>query len=68
MTRLPRVITIRLDEATLAKITERVGPSGRLRSVSHFARKAIERLLPQVEPVIGWSLRRITRPSPGCRS
>jgi Arc/MetJ-type ribon-helix-helix transcriptional regulator len=56
--RLPKIITVRLSEETRAKIAQRVGPTGRLKCASQFIREAIELRLPQVDPVVGWSVRR----------
>ena len=47
MTRLPVVITLRLDEATLASIRDRVGDGSRVRSLSQFIREGIRLRLEQ---------------------
>jgi hypothetical protein len=41
MIRLPLTITFRLDEATRAKIRERIGPDRSLRTVSQLIREGI---------------------------
>lgn len=41
MIRLPLIATFRLDEATRAKIRERVGPDRSLRTVSQLIREGI---------------------------
>ena len=41
MNRLPLVITLRLDEATLASIRQRIGDGSRVKSLSQFVREGI---------------------------
>jgi Arc/MetJ-type ribon-helix-helix transcriptional regulator len=58
MTRLPLIVTVRLDETTRSRIMERVGPDRRLKSFSEFVREAIAIRLEQTDPFLGWSVRR----------
>ena len=58
MTRLPLIVTVRLDEATRSRIKERVGPNRRLKTFSGFVREAIAIRLEQTDPVLAWSVRR----------
>lgn len=58
MTRLPLIVTVRLDEVTRSRIRERVGPSRRLKTFSEFVREAIAVRLEQTDPVLAWSVRR----------
>lgn len=58
MTRLPLIVTVRLDEATRSRIRERVGPNRRLKTFSQFVREAIALRLEQTDPFLGWSVRR----------
>ena len=58
MIKLPRVVTFRLDEATQARIRERVGPDTRVRSLSQFVREGIDLRLNRPDPNLGWSIRR----------
>jgi len=57
MTRLPLIVTVRLDEATRFRIKERVGPNKRLKTFSEFVREAIAIRLEQTEP-LRWTVRR----------
>ena len=57
MTRLPLIVTVRLDEATRLRIKERVGPNKRLKTFSEFMREAIAIRLEQTEP-LRWTVRR----------
>jgi Arc/MetJ-type ribon-helix-helix transcriptional regulator len=54
MTRLPQVITVRLDENTLARIRERVGEGFRARSLSQFIREGIRLRLDEPDEYTGW--------------
>jgi len=56
MTRLPVVITLRLDEATLASIRDRVGDGSRVRSLSQFIREGIRLRLEQPHDYTGWQV------------
>ena len=58
MTRLPLIVTVRLDEATRSRIRERVGPNRRLKTFSQFVREAIALRLEHPDPFLGWSVRR----------
>jgi hypothetical protein len=53
MTRLPLIVTVRLDETTRSRIMERVGPDRRLKSFSEFVREAIAIRLEQTDPFLG---------------
>jgi hypothetical protein len=54
MIRLPVVITIRLDETTLASIRDRVGDGTRVSSLSQFIREGIRLRLEQPHDYTGW--------------
>ena len=58
MTRLPLIVTVRLDETTRSRIRERVGPNRRVKTFSQFVREAIALRLEQTDPVLAWSVRR----------
>ena len=58
MIKLPRVVTFRLDEATRAKMLERVGPDTRVRSLSQFVREGIDLRLNRADSNLGWGIRR----------
>jgi len=58
MIKLPRVVTFRLDEATRARIRERVGPDHRVRNLSQFVREGIDLRLNRADPNLGWGVRR----------
>jgi hypothetical protein len=58
MTRLPLIVTVRLDEVTRSRILERVGPNQRLKTFSQFVREAIAIRLEQTDPLLAWSVRR----------
>ena len=58
MIRKPLVISFRLDEATGAKIRDRVGPNHRLKNLSQFLREGIELRLMQMDPYLGWIVHR----------
>lgn len=58
MSHLPLVITFRLDDATRARIRERVGHDQPIKNLSQFIREAISLRLGDSDPTIGWSVRR----------
>ena len=58
MSKYPSVITFRLDEATRAKMLERVGPDTRVRSLSQFVREGIDLRLNRPDPNLGWGITR----------
>ena len=58
MTRLSLVITLRLDEATLARIRERIGDGSRVKSLSQFIREGIRLRLEQPHGYTGWQVSR----------
>jgi hypothetical protein len=56
MVRLPLIVTFRLDEATRARIRERVGANRSLKSFSQFVREGIALRLERDDPFVGWSV------------
>ena len=58
MTRLPLVITLRLDETTLASIRRRIGVGSRVRSLSQFIREGIRLRLEEADDYTGWLVSR----------
>lgn len=58
MIRKPLIISFRLDEATRAKISDRIGPNRRLKNLSQFLREGIELRLMQSDPNLGWTVHR----------
>ena len=62
MNRLPLVITLRLDETTLASIRQRIGDGHRVKTLSQFVREGIRLRLdePTTTPA-GWCQRRANR-------
>lgn len=58
MIRLPHVITLRLDEPTLARIRDRIGYGFRVRTVSQFIREGIYLRLDQPDEYTGWHMLR----------
>ena len=58
MTRLPVVITLRLDEPTLASIRDRIGDGSHVRSLSQFVREGIRLRLEQPHDYTGWQVLR----------
>ena len=61
MPRLPQVITVRLDEPTVARIRDRIGNGYRVRSLSQFVREGIRLRLEQTDEYTGWlALRRVS--------
>ena len=64
MVRLPLIVTFRLDEATRARIRERVGANRSLKSFSQFVREGIALRLEKGDPFVGWSVRRDGRAYP----
>ncbi len=62
MTRLSLVITIRLDEPTLARIRDRVGDGFCAKNLSQFIREGIRLRLEQPHDYVGWQvLRKVDR-------
>ena len=64
MSQLHHVITIRLDETTLARIRGRTGQGFRVKSVSQLIREGIQLRLAQPDEYTGWQANR----TPGQRS
>jgi Arc/MetJ-type ribon-helix-helix transcriptional regulator len=58
MIRLPQVITVRLDEPTIARIRERVGRDFRARNLSQFVREGIRLRLDEADDYTGWLISR----------
>jgi Arc/MetJ-type ribon-helix-helix transcriptional regulator len=58
MIRLPQVITVRLDEPTVARIRERVGEGYRVRNLSQFIREGIRLRMDQPDEYTGWLVSR----------
>lgn len=58
MTRLPSIITVRLDEPTRARIRDRVGYGFRVRNLSQFVREGIRLRLEQPDEYTGWLVSR----------
>ena len=58
MNRLPVVITLRLDEATLASIRQRIGDGSRVKSLSQFVREGIRLRLEEADDYTGWLVSR----------
>ena len=58
MTRLPVIITLRLDKSTLASMGERIGDGSRVRSLSQFIREGIRLRLEQPHDYTGWLVSR----------
>ena len=52
------VITLRLDEATLASIRERIGDGSRVKNLSQFIREGIRLRLEQSYDYTGWQVSR----------
>lgn len=58
MIHLPQVITVRLDEPTLARIRDRTGDGFRVKNLSQFVREGIRLRLEQPDEYTGWLVSR----------
>ena len=58
MTRLPLIITLRLDETTLASIRRRIGDGSCVKTVSQFVREGIRLRLEEPDEYTGWLVSR----------
>ena len=52
------VITLRLDETTLASIRQRIGDGSRVKSLSQFVREGIHLRLAEADDYTGWLVSR----------
>ena len=65
MNRLLLVITLRLDETTLASIRQRLGDGSRVKTVSQFVREGIYLRLEEPDDYTGWLVSRRANRSRG---
>ncbi len=58
MVNLPKVITLRLDDTTVASIRDRIGEGFRVKSLSEFIREGIRLRLAEPDDYTGWLVSR----------